>query len=352
MIIFSSILYLMTFVNKLSLDLSMIINNRNSKNVLGINVEEGYEIPTRAYYDLITNHYRKLSVLTIRLKKDFHNILRVYQGILKCDDQRVTSKPKYTHIFKNIVHYRKIYLLINEFLEIKKYDFKSNNMLVRVEKLNKVFEYYCLLKLLRSMKSLGYELKESSKIYQGKINDYYILTDTMNQFTIELFYEPLIYSDPKRNNMFNLYRAGKKNNYLTPDYLIALRNNNSNKVVYGILDAKYSSINTVRDHYMSKCMDKYLHDLTVYKSQINSVVFLDFLCASNGHFKDNNYDYHENRRSHLGSIIPSINIVNCSPVVIRKDIDGYVKERLDLLYQQLGSRSVEVERNMKIVDIV
>jgi len=338
---------LLQFMNQLSADLGRIIDSRRTNAVLGINVEEGYEIPTRAYYDLITNHYKKLSLMLCNLNNECSHVYNMYRKILGCEGDCVVTKPNYTHIFKHLIHYRRIFLHITEFFEIKRYDFRTNNMLVRVEKLSKIFEYYCLLKLLNSLETLGYKVIDSNRLYQSKINDYYMLADSIGEYSIELFYEPLIYSEPSKNDKFNMYRAGRSNNYLSPDYVIALKNIRQDSVVYGVIDAKYSSVGTVRDYYMSNCMEKYLHDIVVYNSDCNTPVFLDFFCATRDKNGQDLYDYHRNHRKYLGDIVPSIHIINYSPKVFMKDLDEHIDERIKLLKSQLSPVSETVEGSLR-----
>ena len=135
----------------------------------------------------------------------------------------------------------------------------------------------------------------SKALYKNTIYNNTFVFETPSK-RISVFYQPIIFgqgysSNPTENNAIELYRNttlkfpsiytdaednGGKFSYYTPDYIIKVEGYEGSE--YIILDAKYSDLAVVKNHYFAALKFKYLFSISTVKTS-DKVVGLYALCG-------------------------------------------------------------------------
>lgn len=122
----------------------------------------------------------------------------------------------------------------------------------------------------RNAEKCEYPVRHSWKYMNTNCNNTFIFDD--NDKIVKLYYQPVIYdSDRSHVNGVGLYRnntislnsdgeIGGNGHYYVPDYLVKVES--LGKTKYVIIDAKFSSIKTVKRYYVSQLAYKYLFSLS------------------------------------------------------------------------------------------
>ena len=140
----------------------------------------------------------------------------------------------------------------------QKYDYKpgENDEFSGIQTIDKLYEKFCLFKIIDIITDLGYELIKSD-------NNKFIFSDT--EKTIELFYE-LDFSTGKNSYGYmsvekwfpNLSRTPYS--HRVPDFSLFIEDNSKNKDLY-IFDAKYTDARSAVNLYLKDCTFKYIHGI-------------------------------------------------------------------------------------------
>jgi hypothetical protein len=234
-------------------------------------------------------------------------------------------RPKITQYVSRHSHYKTLYGLINQWWNINASNptdsVAVDELLFSLKSLDKVYELFVLLNLIQAFELRGLLLKNAHvsdyctfpslsvnpvqrEKYDNEIHNYYALES--QDLTIELYYEPCIFPwrenltenelfivdkepDNKKRDAPSLYNA----KYIrTPDYLLCITNKTSGKICRFVIDAKFSSYETVLyDRLPSKSrgssyrsslglVDKYLHGIRVNTGGKNTSNMIDGVFAT------------------------------------------------------------------------
>lgn len=211
-----------------------------------------------------------------------------YKRILKVSELNVISIPKYTNIFRRIMPYNIIFGKILKWFNCGNYDLTKSDLLLCFVSISKIYEYFCLIKINRTLEKCGYSLNSGFSFKYAE-NRYYRNTVYNNTFkyskdslNVTVYYQPIIYGETnkrERPNEIGLFRNTsvsitnstspilddrdpKQGNYYNPDYLIKISNNNNTS--YHILDAKHSSSNTIKRYQLPYLAFKYLFSISTF----------------------------------------------------------------------------------------
>jgi hypothetical protein len=215
------------------------------------------------------------------MSKKMQEISALYKNALKCDEKDLRTIPKPTKIFTSIAHYRKIYNVILKWFEYRNYSFQEDNLLLSFLKNDRIYEYYVLLKLIDFFKENHYIYEESLPNYYTGVTNYKntehnnVFIFKKDDLTVNLYYQPVIYhsKDNTKNYDIGLFRNNDipfddlekdRNPYYTPDYILKIEKNND--ISYFILDAKYSTVNTIKKIYLSEIVYKYIFSISTVNS--------------------------------------------------------------------------------------
>lgn len=272
-----------------------------SKKVLGY-IDSCYEIMLPGIRAL-----EKYQERILKLKASFTALMSKYMNSFLVDFRPVKSVPKKTIAFRSVPIYNKIFILIMKWFRCGSYDMRKTDFILGFLSTSKIYEYYTLIKLKKTIESLGYSCVENpNKIYKYPEYGYYRNTRFQNTFEfssetsiVNLYFQPVIFATVPKSNDFNnrpngiaLFRSTTKRankkykrfSYYTPDFVIAHKVDGH--VSYHILDAKFSTFDTIEDKSLADLVFKYIFSL----STINESDTLDSLCLIFGKEQSNSVE--------------------------------------------------------------
>lgn len=220
----------------------------------------------------------RLYVIEEKLSK----LYKSYIQILPVPYKLITSMPQPSQVFIRVPVYRLFFDMIARWFALPEYNFEKERLLFSFLVNSRLYEYFVLVSQIEQMFASGFELDRSSRFaYRGTAQmRFYDPVDYANTFvfkngpcTATLYFQPVIYGRVEvDDNGIGLRRitrltwAGKTNgaDYYLPDFVLKIDVNND--VDYVVIDAKYSSFDTVRRHYASELAFKYLLSMRTVKS--------------------------------------------------------------------------------------
>lgn len=225
------------------------------------------------------------------LQSSYKQLYYFYSKIFNISADTIKTPPVITPVFRSINAYRQIYTVIKNWFSIGNYDLGKDDLLLSFISTSKIYEYYCLVKMLRYINT-DFNLKESKRVLYRVNNNYYSDTKYNNTFIFEnngikitMFFQPVIYGDDKAFNRLNIFRntssnSKKDNNtrgkIYTPDYIIKAEHND--RTDYIILDAKFSTPENIRLHQLQELVYKYLFSISTLNDN-DRIIGLYILCG-------------------------------------------------------------------------
>lgn len=277
------------------------------------------KIPKKEYYN---NEYKYSSFIIFaetrktlvqfserlnRLRKKFMRLFGAYQRIFNFRIEPFAGGPKPTAVFLGVPQYKKMFVGIYQWLNFGVYDLSEQRFMLSFAKISSLYEIYFLLKLIDYFKSHNYIVSEAKQFYypvnkksnyiNTSYNNTFVLKYNNNKITI--YYQPVVFSSNKKGaNEIELYKnnsipADKTKTetaeYYNPDFIIKIENPSKNN--YIVIDAKFSSFDTVKNYYFRNLSFKYMFSF----SPLSKNAELSGLCAvyakcSSGDSIKNMYD--------------------------------------------------------------
>lgn len=253
---------------------SMLIEEENVFQKLKRISFEHYHAPIITIKNVQIMHNKEILQRISMIIDSARHLLHAYITILPCQSGRLVGMPKKTKIFQEIRPYRFVYELIVKWYRYGEASLEKDNILFQVKTMDKLYEYYCLIQLLKMLKEEGYEIKDEKndidlfeyKTVDGKYENERDVANTYNlckdSSHITLYYQPVIYADGYANGL-TLYRTTSYNSYYSPDFVIKITQNQESS--YVILDAKYSSKDNIKKYALENCILKYGVEVESYE---------------------------------------------------------------------------------------
>lgn len=262
------------FLQKISDDLTVLHDDYErqnfSKNLLH---EEDYLDPAQYLLNWSSSTLAKIS----SLREKFQRLLKLYKDALQIPLPTNFLAPQPTPIFLSVPQYNQIFLGLHEWLKFGACDFAQEDFIFELAKSWNLYEKYLLLKFIAYLRANDYKLIEKFHMkYPLPTNALYEHTDIINIFVLEgaaakitLYYQPVIYIAPKKiRNAPALYRNNSafgdgEGIYYVPDFVVQIETDSgdifsdSGATQYLIIDAKFSSYQTVREKYLRDFILKY-----------------------------------------------------------------------------------------------
>lgn len=215
-----------------------------------------------------------------------------YTSFLHCKDllQLKDVPPRATLVLLQNPVYHEIFKLIIRWCRYGELHLAGTNLVFKVENAARLFEYYCLQRLLQKIIEEGYKPVEEALSFYTYVKPYSSFSSNQkvnNTFTfsrgklkLTLYYAPVIYNYmPKRienqphtmPNGLTLYRtSGQVRNYWEPDFV--LRVEDAGRSHYVILDAKYAFNSSIQPD-QKKGYSSGALDMVVQKYYLNTAAF-------------------------------------------------------------------------------
>ncbi|MHB9293269.1 hypothetical protein Holit_02390 [Hollandina sp. SP2] len=186
-----------------------------------------------------------------------------YRDILPCSDTPFLGIPKKTKVFQEVRPYRQVFEQILQWYHFGEFTPVKETLIGNAKTLDKLFEYYCLCRLLVLLKDAGFtETGEVSRSFtyhaqeqgNGELANTYLLR--RGELLLTLYYQPVISADRFENDI-SLYRTTTTDGFYTPDFMVKLQIHRASHSSYLIFDAKYSSRWSIKQYYMDREIIKY-----------------------------------------------------------------------------------------------
>lgn len=240
-------------------------------------VQNGY---LDSMYEIFSRSIKKISQYQIELEKykeQFKQMYYFYSKLLGIKGINVKNVPQYTSVFQSIKIYNIIYKAIFEWFSVGNYDLGRDELLLSFISTSKIYEYYCLVKVLSYLNhKTDFQFTYSKRLKYVVNNQFYINTRYNNMFVfsrdslqISLYFQPVIYENDFATNGIGLFRNTSTNSEIgntnrgwtyTPDFLFKIES--PDRTDYIIMDAKYSSSANIRSHQLHKLVYKYLFSIS------------------------------------------------------------------------------------------
>lgn len=226
---------------------------------------------------IITIKSLQVSFCRILLGKLNHSIdtlqdlYKQYETLFDVQTSILTTFPRKTSTFCEIKPYAQVFEIIVRWFQYGEYSLEKERLILQVKTLDKLFEYYCLLRLLKLLADNGYQkadVKEPAFKYpytsadghyqnEQDIANTYLLSH--NHVMVTLYYQPVISAVRFENNL-TLYRTTKppsgRPDYYTPDFVLKFSSTEHDEE-YVIFDAKFSSRANIKNHSLPEVIRKY-----------------------------------------------------------------------------------------------
>lgn len=221
---------------------------------------------------VIEDLYAQLT--TIGMEKRIHSILKPIDELLYFfrKELKVTSEGFYPPILsafsKKSSFYLTLYQQLNEWYALGHPKLCVDHDLTKIRSTSKIYELFTLYKMIDSLYKDGWYIDGAveHRVFKNFIPaqvDFY-----KGDALLSIFYEKKINgfgANTQHNDLIALNKnsATDKYNYYHPDFIIRI--NRHKTVSYFILDAKYSSSNTLKNYKVLDVLyEKYFSNLAVY----------------------------------------------------------------------------------------
>lgn len=317
---------ILTFLKELPKSLNKILmaleeeqtrlQSEKSKYIIPPHLGNNYELTTFNFILLMLNRLERQMALLQKLIYDYHELYESYVNILYCRPQERFILPHSTPVFSGYRHYNIAFQCMMEWwVGYRDFLLEGEQYILRLKKVSKIFEFYCLVNLIYGIQAQGYLLIQSERFNYGEneplVNNIYTFQSKYTNTTITLFYEPLIYSNPSKNKAFDLYKLKRNEyyDYFAPDFLIKYESKDYPRSLYGILDAKFSTLKTIRKITIKEVAYKYLLQIGSTSSHFNPILYMWLMYPG----ESKSIVYEQKGESVQSVIYPSLAIVPINP---------------------------------------
>lgn len=201
------------------------------------------------------------------------NLYTQYETLFDVQTSMLTTLPRKTSTFCEIKPYAQVFKIIVHWFQYGEYSLEKERLILQVKTLDKLFEYYCLLQLLKLLADNGYhkaDIQEPAFKYlytsadghyqnEQDVANTYVLS--RNHITATLYYQPVISAFNFENGL-TLYRTTSKKGYYTPDFVLKFSFSEHDEE-YIIFDAKFASRDTIKNFRLPEVIRKYSCELCV-----------------------------------------------------------------------------------------
>lgn len=299
------------------------------------------------------------TLITIRsdvrkLENKYKTLFSAYKSIFQIDanqKQMLTVASKPTPIFTSVPQYRQIYDCMVKWFKMGVVELYEQEYLLSFLKVSSLYEAYVLLKIINYLTEIEYEMTGSDQIkYQMSRNALYENTSCNNLYVfkrgerkVSVYYQPVITTDPDKNqeNGMGLYRnttipfpkesnsSNAKGTYYTPDFLIKSENTFSNSTKYIFIDAKFSTVESVRKYQVAELVYKYLFSISPIKSA-DKIIALLIINGQSEKMEDNYFNIYDSEYT-PEEIVPHAKILTLT----ENNIDN-IESHMNLFKKTIG----------------
>ncbi len=212
----------------------------------------------QAYCERLLTQCRALQSLCRYCQHQLQEVVPVHRPL--------RESPKLTSGFHSYPHYRSLFERIRAWYALGGLDRRLDRFLLGLRTIDKLYEFFCLFKLVEAVTSAGFEKQEATHLSSENASlmaienpyDKYVFSNRNNQWAT-LYYEPnLSRANSDVDGLIDVKHGSYQKYPYRPDFVLECRGSNSYQ--YIVLDAKYKNPNSWGDELPSMAL-KYLHGL-------------------------------------------------------------------------------------------
>lgn len=296
------------------------------------------------YFDQIQNKVIEMKKLNC-LIDTLQSVGKQYLSLFDVQPLVLNTLPRKTNTFCEIKPYAQVFEIIVRWFRYGEYSLEKERLILQVKTLDKLFEYYCLLRLLKLLADNGYQkanVKEpvfkfdyvsADKHYQNEkdVANTYLLSN--GEVTATLYYQPVI-SAVQFENDLTLFRTTKppagNPDYYTPDFVLKFTSSEDDEE-YAIFDAKFSSRANIKKHSLSEVIRKYSCEISA-ASRSSAPKMVWVLQGRVNGSENAIWKYHNSQLASTYRPITSFGIVSINTAVeIRQRLWNEIRSSISLL---------------------
>lgn len=300
---------------------------------------------------IITIKSLQISFCRLLLKKlnclidTLQSVGKQYSSLFDVQPLVLNTLPRKTNTFCEIKPYAQVFEIIVRWFRYGEYSLEKERLILQVKTLDKLFEYYCLLRLLKLLADNGYQkanVKEpvfkfdyvsADEHYQNEkdVANTYLLSN--GEVTATLYYQPVI-SAVQFENDLTLFRTTKppagNPDYYTPDFVLKFTSSEDDEE-YAIFDAKFSSRANIKKHSLPEVIRKYSCEISA--ASRSSVPKMVWVLQGRVNGSENAiWKYHNSQLASTYRPITSFGIVSINTAVeIRQRLWNEIRSSISLL---------------------
>ena len=238
---------------------------------------------------------KKLSDLRTRLVRLYSQ----YRTLLPVEEIGVKKIPRPTPVFLSVPAYRLIYTQMKQWYSLDITTIESNAFIINAIYKSRLYEYYCLLKIVKAFESNGFTFTGNQKSEDDYTSLYSTFEPEFNEifnldsesYAAKVIYQPVIYSQREGNT--GLYRStslivnnitspiwGSESyeHFYTPDFAIVVTNKQTQIKSVLLIDAKHKDLESVKLQDIIPCTVKYQLSVKPIK-ETTKYIGLEILCG-------------------------------------------------------------------------
>lgn len=228
----------------------------------------GYKAPILTVKRFQVNLHRVMLEKINHISRQMQAIYTQYTTILPCKQAPLLHFPRKTKTFQEIRPYTYVFEQIVHWFRYGEFDLRKENVILRIKTINKLFEYYCLHRVLQMVINAGFDIddpKQAIYSYEYNVADPRFINehDIANTFvlskgdtTVTVYYQPVIHTARMENNIM-LFRTTDQSNYFVPDLLLKITRGDTGISNYVLFDCKYSTRQTIQEYEMEREILRY-----------------------------------------------------------------------------------------------
>ena len=340
------------FIERLSYDVQQLkkeIHALIEANEYDSYEEDEYISSTYYIYISTIDVLRKMEAQADEYIKRILAVQLAYSRVFKLKPQRMINMPKPKAIFISVPQYKQLYDCMNEWLKYADVGLQIQNQILGLKKISEIYELYVLLKLIRYVISIGYDITDSERItYEFSRRSQYKNTMSNNRFvfskgeeSLTLYYQPVLYSGRDdsdygvglyRNNTVSIGGETDESysgEYYTPDYVIKYQNPNYSGTRFFILDAKFMTKDNVLKYQLPTLAFKYIFSVSPIDLK-DRIMGLYIVNGQSELLEDSTSNVYDRSRNE-GMIMPRAEIITLT----ENSVDNY-DAHVQLLTSSLG----------------
>ncbi len=289
------------------------------------------------------------------LRSEFETMYFRYSRVLTVSPFDVVALPKYTRVFQSVRDYHLIYDQILEWFSYGNYSVEKYDLIFMPNTTDELYEYFCLVKINTCLeKYLDYKLDRGFP-FKYPESAYYTNTPHNNTFkfinrhnpdeTVTVYFQPTVLGEGAGENDLLLFRntrysiaktdvddeeQSSHGRFYNPDIVFKVTRNGTIK--YFIIDAKFSTADTVAKYRLPGLVFKYWFSLSPINTA-DTIAGICFMCGK-GDGGDKTEDIYNTPNAPRTDIKPSAKIIT----IMGTDVDDYgeIKSLLLEYVSELG----------------